>query len=225
MSEKIFIVDEIEIKIQKKRNNRRIRLSINSYGEVRVSIPIWARYDDGLKFINTKLDWIKQKRPTTRIYTENMLIGKSHRLRFVPNNKFYSQIKENEIFIGYPSIYQTKDRVVQEYASKAIQKVLKIESLNLLKIRLDTLSTKLNLKYNNLKIRYLKSRWGSCDVHQNITLNQNLINLPWNLIDYVLVHELIHTKIMNHGQDFWNNFKIHMPDYQERRKVLKSNNF
>ena len=48
-----------------------------------------------------------------------------------------------------------------------------------------------------------KTLWGSCTSRNNINLNINLINLPRDLIDYVIVHELVHTKVKNHGPKFW----------------------
>ncbi len=46
--------------------------------------------------------------------------------------------------------------------------------------------------------------------------------VPWELIDYVLIHELVHTKYLNHGADFWGALEQIMPDYKERRKQLKT---
>lgn len=83
-----------------------------------------------------------------------------------------------------------------------------IESLRLkakmqLPIRVKELSKKHDLKYKNLFIKNLKSRWGSCSAENNINLNLHLMRLPEELIDYVILHELAHTKEKNHGKSFW----------------------
>ena len=65
-------------------------------------------------------------------------------------------------------------------------------------------------------------RWGSCDSKRNIVLNLYLMELPWELIDYVLFHELTHTEVLRHGPDFWSAMKRVLPDVQRRRKAIKS---
>lgn len=69
--------------------------------------------------------------------------------------------------------------------------------------RLDALAARHDFTYNRLCIRNQKTRWGSCSVKNNINLNVKLVLLPERLIDYVLLHELLHTRIKNHGPGFW----------------------
>ena len=69
--------------------------------------------------------------------------------------------------------------------------------------RLDDFSNKYNLPYNRAVFRCQKTRWGSCSDKKNINLNINIAFLPKKLQDYILLHELCHTKIKNHGRKFW----------------------
>ena len=69
--------------------------------------------------------------------------------------------------------------------------------------RLDELSTKYELPYNRIFIRNQKTRWASCFGKNNISLNIKLALLPDDLLDYVLLHELVHTQIKNHSKKFW----------------------
>ena len=55
-----------------------------------------------------------------------------------------------------------------------------------------------------VSVRRQKTRWGSCSADNNISLNINLIHLPQQLMTYVILHELLHTRIKNHGRQFWN---------------------
>jgi predicted metal-dependent hydrolase len=73
-----------------------------------------------------------------------------------------------------------------------------------------TLITRLNeiarmhgFSYGKVAIRRQKTRWGSCSARNNINLNINLVRLPDHLRDYVILHELVHTRIKNHGREFW----------------------
>jgi predicted metal-dependent hydrolase len=69
--------------------------------------------------------------------------------------------------------------------------------------RLDRLSGLHGFSYNKVSIRNQKTRWGSCSAKNNISLNMKLLRLPEELIDYVIIHELVHTKIKNHSEEFW----------------------
>ena len=69
--------------------------------------------------------------------------------------------------------------------------------------RLDCFSKKHKLLYNRAGFRCQKTRWGSCSGKNNISLNVNIAFLPEELQDYVLLHELVHTKVKNHSRKFW----------------------
>ena len=69
--------------------------------------------------------------------------------------------------------------------------------------RLNYLAQKHGFQYNRVFIRNQKTRWGSCSGKNNINLNVNLVRLPDELMDYTILHELVHTRIKNHGKRFW----------------------
>jgi hypothetical protein len=65
------------------------------------------------------------------------------------------------------------------------------------------LAQKHGFQVNKINIRNNKRNWGSCSARNNISLNLQMMKLPDELIDYILLHELVHTKIKNHGLLFW----------------------
>ena len=69
--------------------------------------------------------------------------------------------------------------------------------------RLDLLAGRHGFSYNRVFVRNQKTRWGSCSAVNNINLNVNLIRLPAALMDYTILHELVHTRIKDHGPGFW----------------------
>lgn len=73
-----------------------------------------------------------------------------------------------------------------------------------------------------LRIRKMSKRWGSCSDAGTLTLNLDLIKAPSPCIDYVIVHELCHLKVMNHGERFYRFLSHHMPDWKRRRERLNS---
>jgi len=86
--------------------------------------------------------------------------------------------------------------------------------------RLNELAKANNFVYNKASIRNQKTRWGSCSAKNNISLNIKLVRLPGELIDYVILHELLHTRIKNHGQSFWRALDKLAGDSKACRKKL-----
>ena len=86
--------------------------------------------------------------------------------------------------------------------------------------RLDYLAKRYGFKYNRVFIRNQKTRWGSCSNENNINLNMNLVRLPQELIDYTILHELVHTRVKNHGQQFWEQMDRLLGDARKIDKKL-----
>lgn len=78
--------------------------------------------------------------------------------------------------------------------------------------RLEHLAAVHGFTYGKVFIRKQKTRWGSCSQANNINLNINLVRLPEALIDYTILHELVHTRIKNHGPLFWAELARHIPN-------------
>ena len=71
----------------------------------------------------------------------------------------------------------------------------------------------------------MKSRWGSCSYNNNISINICVSYLPQRLQDYIILHELMHTKIKNHSRHFWSELNNIIYDLYEIRKEFKHNYF
>jgi predicted metal-dependent hydrolase len=82
-------------------------------------------------------------------------------------------------------------------------------------------SHKTGLSYAAASIRQQQTRWGSCSSRRLISLNARLLFLPPNLVTYVLVHELCHTKQLNHSQRFWRLVEFYLPDYRKLDRQLR----
>ena len=91
--------------------------------------------------------------------------------------------------------------------------------------RLDFLAEKYGFSYNRVFIRNQKTRWGSCSTKNNINLNVNLVRLPDELIDYTILHELVHTRVKNHSQKFWDQMDLLLGNAKKIDKKLSAYGF
>ena len=89
------------------------------------------------------------------------------------------------------------------------------------KEKLNDFAKQLNVHFNMVRIKNVKTIWGSCSSKKNLNFNFKLFFLPEALIDYVFVHELAHLKHMNHSKAFWSEVEKQIPDYKKRREELK----
>ena len=87
--------------------------------------------------------------------------------------------------------------------------------------RLAELAAQHGFSYNQVRIKHNVSNWGSCSVKKNINLNLNLMRLPAELQDYVMLHELCHLKYMNHGKEFHALLESVCPNHKEQRTKLR----
>ena len=87
--------------------------------------------------------------------------------------------------------------------------------------RLKQLAVQHGLTYNKVAIRNQKTRWGSCSHKNNISLNMKLVLLPDELVDYVILHELVHTRIHDHSKRFWGELDKYVGDGKAMAKRLR----
>lgn len=214
-----------DIKLYKRKGARQMRLSIGSNGEVRVTLPHWTPYAAGVAFAASKQAWISQNRPQKQHMEPYMHIGKAVKLFIVRDhaaNKIRTTMSENYVRITIPLDTNMQSSEVQAAARKAAVKSLKNQAEAYLPGRLKQLAELHGFTYRSTKIKQLKGRWGSCSSHKDITLNCFLMQLPDNLIDYVLLHELTHTKIMAHGKPFWTEMARYVTNLPAVRQQMKT---
>lgn len=118
-------------------------------------------------------------------------------------DKFLAHSELGEMKIICPPNADFADEKLQQWLRKVIEEALRRNAKIILPPRLYMLSNQYNLPYSTVKINSSRGRWGSCSAKKDINLSYFLMLLPKHLIDYVLLHELCHTREMNHGENFW----------------------
>lgn len=227
MAQKIITMPDVgEILLVKRRGSRSMRLSFTRDGRIRVSLPTWVPYQAGIDFMLSKRDWIVKHRPAgSDLLEDDARIGKAHRLKFQISSTARQpsvRVAQGRVTVSCPATLPISSKSVQAAATRGALKALKAEADRLLPQRLDELAAKHGFSYRSVSTKRLSSRWGSCSQAKDIILNTYLMQLPWDLIDYVIIHELVHTEHLNHGDGFWRRFESVLPEAKTRRKALKT---
>jgi predicted metal-dependent hydrolase len=185
--ENIVCYEEIgEVSYVKNRRARNLSIRINRKGELRVTVPGYVSIRRAEAFLWSRKNWIIAK--------------------LAQINKDASQFKEPEA--GDVVTLRGKKILIcllerEKTAEEALWRILLLEAKAYLPNRVEALAEAHGLNYSGLKIRRMKTRWGSCTAKNSINLNSWLMILPVHLSDYVILHELVHTLHRDHSHRFW----------------------
>lgn len=215
------------VKIYKRRGNRHLRLTVTADGSTRVTIPPWTPYQAGIAFALSRKDWVmaQANKRQVDVLVNGLAIGKAHHLVFRQDptaTAIRTSVRDTEIVITYGPTHSSTDHVVQTAARSASERALRRQAKQLLSLRLRQLASDYTVSYRSFTVKRLTSRWGSCDQQGNVVLNIYLVQLPWPLIDYVILHELAHTMVLHHGPRFWQQLERLLPEAKQRRKAMKA---
>ena len=164
-----------DILYTKRKQSKTIRVSISPSKGVRVSLPFICTYSKAVEFINLN---------ETRILT---ILNKQ---ASKPKISVSSTSKE-EIRSKAKQVLPVRLNELASYCNS------KITMRNMFGLKISE-----PFKFNRLTIKNNKSNWGSCSAKKNINLNMNLVELPQELMDYVIIHELCHLIHLNHSDKF-----------------------
>lgn len=223
MAQKIIEVPPIgPVTFQKRRNTRSVRIHIQG-STVKVTLPWHLSYQAATRFVLRRQEWIASHQQPTVTLSDRAYVGKSHQLVITHKDisRATTRVDEKQIRVSLPLAMPTETPAAQQVITKACEKALRQQCEQLVIPRLQDLAFEYGFELQGASVKRLRSRWGSCDAHKHIVLNSYLAQLPWPLIDYVLIHELAHTKHLNHSASFWATVEVVLPDYKQRRKQTK----
>lgn len=224
MATKIVEIPEVgKVVLQKRRGSRHIRLKVDATGKVSVTLPYFVPYAMATEYLKKHKPWVIAElgKRVTHL-SEGMNVGRLHTLRFMYDEKAMkprARVTASEVIVRHASIASDVD--VQSAAKKASIRALKQQAAHFLPKRLHDIALRETYEYNTVSVKQMKGRWGSCNQDKSIVLNIFLMELPIELIDYVILHELAHTRALNHGPAFWEEFEAHLPDARKLRKQLR----
>lgn len=203
-----------------------MKATVAPNGSLRVSVPTYAPLFMVKRMIassRNELRSLLETRPPLTL-ENGMTIGKSHTLvvRHTSAKSIRRERLQLIVSLGAEDSLLEPD-LVKEVRTH-IQAILRKEAKAHLPRRIRHLADTFGFEYSSLRFTHASSRWGSCNSKHAISLNIALMALPFELIDYVLLHELSHTKQLNHSAAFWNEVEKADPDYKIHRKMLKQYN-
>lgn len=202
---------------RKKVKHARIRVSENL--SVRVLVPENFDNTDIQNLLKKKQSWIDKNLNKFKSRTEKIKLHDNQILLF--GNKytyFYRAEYHNKVVINKEhKTIQSKINLLDKdqqlkwhkrYAKRHITK------------RLKEIAKEYKFKYNKVFIRDQRTKWGNCSTQKNLSFNWRLIKTPDFVIDYLIFHELVHTRTMNHTAKFWTELRSLYPEYPEAVKWL-----
>jgi hypothetical protein len=201
------------VKFKKNNRARNISIAVKPLNGVHVTVPNYVSYLDAEKIVSQKREWIVNhldkareiEKGYTKFSEDKTYRTKFHELVLNRNNgdKITVRVQNGKINVSYPLQLNSDSAIVQSAIRNGIVRALKVEAKNYLPARVKELAEKSGMNFQNVAVKNVKSRWGSCSRKKNINLNIHLMRLPEYLIDYVILHELAHTIELNHSKKFW----------------------
>lgn len=157
-------------------------------------------------------------------FREGDKIGQSHTLKITHSDESKTIVKQHglAIEVALAASDRLESKAVQQLIRPVVMKALQKEARAYLPRRLRYLADQFGFEYTKVRFGTQKGRWGSCSSSGTISLNVGLMALDPDLIDYVLIHELCHTKNMNHSARFWASVESCLPNYKALRKRIKA---
>ena len=220
-------ISGIKIEVQKK-NIKNIHLSVlPPDGKVRVSVPTHLSDESITMFIRTKISWIrkqqekfeKQPRQSVREYISGetlYLWGKQYFLQVDCSNKEYSLVLDGDkalFTVRKDSTIKQREKYINEW----YREHLKAEVARLLP-KWEKIT---GLQCTSWQTKYMTTRWGTCNTEtKKIWFNLQLAKKPVECLEYVILHELVHTKVKNHNKNFVAMMDEFMPCWRETKKLL-----
>lgn len=221
------LISDIQIEIIKK-DIKNMHLSVlPPDGKVRVSAPNNLSDESIIMFVKTKLGWIKkqqekfelQPRQSEREYVSGETL-------YVWGHQYFLQVEHNQkknslVLVGNKAILSVRKESTEKQREKFVNEWYR----SLLKTEVEKYLPKwealTGLYCDGWQSKYMTTKWGTCNTStRKIWLNLQLAKKPIECLEYVILHELAHLKVKNHGPDFVAILDLHMPYWRECKKML-----
>ena len=217
-------IDGIAYRYVKRKNMRRIRLTVTADRTVRVSMPYYVTFEEAKKFALSKLSWIRAKLAASSACSPTVLrggerfvyFGETYPLSIEEGAKHNLEFRDSVAILKEPKDGNADKRTafMRKWFAKELEKRIAE--------RLPYWESVTGMRAGKVTVRFTTSKWGSCTFDNRISVSGFIAEKPPECLDYLLVHELIHTVVRNHGKNFYEALDRHYPDWKRVRKILRS---
>jgi len=223
-------IDDLTFLVKRSARRKTIGLTVERDASLVAHLPERVDIDQARELIRTKLVWIHQKRTAQKHKGREDIfrrpdfvdgegfyfLGKHYRLKLVVTNaapiptvRFEGDrllFRGEQVAAGEKRIAEHYTMAAHPYLNEAVNRWKRIVGVE-------------PAKY--VQVMDLGFRWASCSSDGTLNFHWRVMQLPPHVIDYVVVHELVHLKVQNHSPAFWKQVGQVLPDYQTRRRWLR----
>lgn len=219
-------VSGIDVLVEKK-NIKNMHLYVKPpLGKVTVSAPISIPEKSIENFVRLNIGWIKkqqekfinQPRMTVRHYVSGesyYIFGKQYFMEFQSSTKKFFKVDGDRLLLGMKTDSSVEQRA--KFVREEFRKIL-IEQLERKIPKWEKIT---GLYCDSFKTKYMTTRWGTCNSKaKRIWINLQMVEKPLECLDYIVLHELVHLKVHNHGVEFIQMMDKFMPNWKEVKNLL-----
>lgn len=216
---------KLQWKLRVSPRARYARLLIKPYGGLEVVIPPRFPRADIPVLVERHADWAR--RQLERQSKLRQSIRLPHRLDLAFDNSTTPVIYADQPLVFNYDLFTelAQERIVVDSGTQAwqirqLRDWIRQRARRLLPPLLRQVARATGLEFNKVTIRSQKTRWGSCSARAHISLNDQLLFVPAKTVEYLMIHELCHTRHLNHSVDYWRLVESHCPDYRDHETLL-----
>ncbi|MCL6525220.1 MAG: M48 family metallopeptidase [Thermoflavifilum sp.] len=215
------------IRVSDRAKNLRLQVAIGTGLEV--IVPKQFDLERLKSIIKGKQNWILDKLDYFKQVTEKssrncseprlaMFLGKEYTIESIHRPGETPEVLPDgeKLVIRLPAAGRGAERTL-------LERWYRLKAREIITGRVRVISEELNLSYNRIFIKNQKTRWGSCSGLKNLNFNWRLVMAPLPVIDYIVLHELLHLKEPNHSTRFWSLVEKYCPEYRNFKKWLRDN--
>lgn len=223
MAQQLESLQRIKIDELIRSHRKTIGLKVTKDARLIVQAPFFMPENMILKLISRKESWIRSKQDFfkkhhnrhVRIFLpgeEFLFLGEKYPLTAVEDLPKAVILEEGVLKVSNLVLANVRDHLEHWYRFQALEYISQ---------RVDYFARVTQLKYQSIRINQAATRWGSCGYRDTLNFTWRLIMAPANVVDYVVIHELMHLKQKNHSSKFWAEVENLWPNYKQDEKWLK----
>lgn len=201
---------------------------------VQLVFPSRVPSQTAMNYLLSKMDWVKRTRLKIQEIENKAADARERAINRhkdtieylkTTGEKLRVRLEGEKIRISIPAGMGLNHPSVSQAVRSGIMQKLRARARFVLPKRVEELARYNGFTYNQVFVKNMRTRWGSCSYENNINLSIFLLNLPPHLVDYVILHELVHTVHKNHRKEFWDRLEAVCPGALEYAREIKKCQF